>query len=116
MKTETIEHLKVRTPQGDAGTLSREAATYFFQYYPSIQPAAEISLTMPHRMDQYRSEQLFPLFEMNMPEGHVLEELRNRLAKSGRFDPMLLLALTGREAAIGRMMVETPDVPPQLFD
>jgi serine/threonine-protein kinase HipA len=111
MKTKTIEHLRVRTPQGEAGILSRETDTYFFQYHPSIHPAAEISLAMPHRGEQYRSTQLFPLFEMNMPEGYVLEELRNRFAKAGRFDPMLLLALTGHEAAIGRVVVETPDVP-----
>lgn len=116
MKIKAIEHLRVLTPQGDAGMLSREAANYFFHYQPSIQPAAEISLTMPHRIGQYRSEQLFPLFEMNLPEGYVLEELRNRFAKSGRFDPMLMLALTGREAAIGRVMVDTPDVAPEEND
>ena len=110
MKTKPFEHLRVGTPQGDAGILSREAGTYFFQYHPSIPPAAEVSLTMPYRMEQYRSEQLFPLFEMNMPEGYVLEELRNRFAKAGRFDPMLLLALTGREAAIGRVTVDAPEL------
>jgi serine/threonine-protein kinase HipA len=110
MKTKTIEHLKVGTPQGESGTLARESAAYFFQYHPSTPRAAEVSLTMPHRVNQYRSEQLFPLFEMNLPEGYVLEELRNRFAKAGRFDPMLLLALTGQEAAIGRVMVKTPDI------
>jgi serine/threonine-protein kinase HipA len=112
MKIKAIEHLRVGTPQGDAGILSRDAASYFFQYHPSIPAAAEISLTMPHRVEQYRSQQLFPLFEMNMPEGYVLEELRNRFAKAGRFDPMLLLALTGHDAAIGRVMVDTPQVAP----
>lgn len=111
MRTKAIEHLRVSTPQGDSGILSREAGRYFFQYHPSIHPAAEVSLTMPHKLEQYRSEQIFPLFEMNMAEGYVLEELRNRFAKSGRFDPMLLLALTGHEAAIGRVMVDTPEVP-----
>ena len=110
MKTKAIEHLRVGTPQGDAGILSHQATSYFFQYHPSIPAAAEVSLTMPHRVEQYRSEQLFPLFEMNMPEGYVLEELRNRFAKAGRFDPMLLLALTGHEAAIGRVTVDTPQV------
>lgn len=116
MKTKAVEHLRVSTPQGDSGILSREATAYFFQYHPSIHPAAEVSLTMPHRIEQYRDEQLFPLFEMNMPEGYVLEELRNRFAKAGRFDPMLLLALTGHEAAIGRVMVDTPEVSPDDSD
>jgi serine/threonine-protein kinase HipA len=116
MKTKTIEHLRVGTPQGDSGMLSREGAAYFFQYRPEINAAAEVSLTMPHKVEQYRSEHLFPLFEMNMPEGYVLEELRNRFAKAGRFGPMLVLALTGWEAAIGRVIVETPAAPADETD
>lgn len=99
------DHLIVSTPQGEAGTLFREAGTYYFQYHPSVNPEAEICLNMPFRARQYSGGQLFPLFEMNLPEGYVLEQLRNRFAKAGRFDPMLLLALTGHEAAIGRITV-----------
>lgn len=112
MKTKAIDHLRVGTPQGDSGILSHTAGSYFFHYHPSVHPAAEVSLTMPHRIEQYRSDSLFPLFDMNMPEGYVLEELRNRFAKAGRFDPMLLLALTGHDAAIGRVVVDTPEVAP----
>lgn len=123
MKLDALDQLLVGTPQGAAGALSREAETYFFQYQARVDPAAEISLTMPHRAEQYRSPKMFPLFEMNLPEGYVLEQLRNRFAKAGRFDPMLLLALTGREAAIGRVSVEileqgipTPDAGVPLAD
>lgn len=99
------DHLVVSTPQGEAGMLFREADTYYFQYHPSVNPGAEICLNMPFRARQYSGGRLFPLFEMNLPEGYVLEQLRNRFAKAGRFDPMLLLALTGHEAAIGRITV-----------
>lgn len=116
MSNKPIAHLAVGTPQGRAGVLSREAQAYFFQYDPDINPTAEVSLTMPHRAEQYRDTRLLPLFEMNLPEGYVLEELRNRFAKAGRFDPMLLLALTGQAAAIGRVTVNTPEVPLDAAD
>src|SRR3546814_14820898 len=45
---------------------------------------------------------------MNLPEGYVLDRLRQRLAKTTVVDAMLLLALTGREAAIGRVHVTAP--------
>lgn len=50
---------------------------------------------MPVRLEEYRHRELHPIFQMNLPEGYVLEQLRNRLAKVVNVDPMLLLALSG---------------------
>ena len=52
------------------------------------------------------------IFQMNLPEGYVLEQLRNRLAKTVNVDPMLLLALSGSSSPIGRVQVrsETVDI------
>lgn len=47
-----------------------------------------ISLSMPVRPDEYRRRDLHPIFQMNLPEGYVLEQLRNRLAKIVNVDPM----------------------------
>jgi serine/threonine-protein kinase HipA len=47
---------------------------------------------------------------MNLPEGYMLELLRNRFAKATHFDPMLLLALTGRQSAIGRVALHAPEI------
>ena len=105
-----IRHVRVATPQGASGDLSSGPDRYLFTYAAQAGAASEISLLMPHRAEQYASPGLHPIFQMNLPEGYVLEQLRNRIAKSTPLDPMLLLALTGREAAIGRVRVEAPEL------
>ena len=45
---------------------------------------------MPVRSKQYESQVLHPIFQMNKPEGFMLEELRNRLAKTLQLDEMTL--------------------------
>jgi serine/threonine-protein kinase HipA len=47
---------------------------------------------------------------MNLPEGYVLEQLKNRLAKTVKVDPMLLLALSGSSAPIGRVFTSSAQV------
>nr|MBP8098248.1 HipA N-terminal domain-containing protein [Arenimonas sp.] len=109
-----VRHALVSTPQANSGMLASEDGRYLFTYSPDAPPAADISLLMPHRADQYASPTLHPIFQMNLPEGYVLEQLRNRLAKATPLDPMLLLALTGREAAIGRVRIEAPALEASL--
>jgi serine/threonine-protein kinase HipA len=108
-----IEQLRVRTPQGESGLLAAQGGKYRFGYSHDAPRAAEISLLMPQRMEPYVSDRLHPIFQMNLPEGYLLENLRRRLSKVAPFDPMLLLALTGREASIGRVHVQPP---PALLD
>lgn len=109
MAMNDIDYLVASTPQGSSGTLARVRGGYEFRYDARMNPAAQLSLNMPHRLDVYTRESLFPIFEMNLPEGYVLEELRRRFAKVGKMDPMLLLALTGQDASIGRVAVHAPD-------
>lgn len=104
-----IDRLAVATPQGASGVLAVEEERYLFGYDRETPRAAEISLLMPHRIAQYETRELHPIFQMNLPEGYVLEHLRNRVAKAAPVDPMLLLALTGRDAAIGRVQVHAPE-------
>jgi HipA-like protein len=76
------------------------------RYHEGVAPQDFVSLTMLVRPAPYLwDEPLHPIFQMNLPEGYVLERLRQRLAKATAIDPMLLLALTGRDAAIGRVHV-----------
>ena len=96
-----LHKLDVATPQGVGGALFKEAENHLFGY-TSVVPAAAISLTMPIRAAQYSWPALHPVFQMNLPEGFMLEELRNRLAKTMQLDPMLLLAIAGGETAVGR--------------
>jgi serine/threonine-protein kinase HipA len=102
--------LQVATPQGDSGKILTSAGDYLFRYHEDAQVRAAISLLMPVRLDEYRRRELHPIFQMNLPEGYVLEQLRNRLAKVASVDPMLLLALSGSSSPIGRVAVSSPEV------
>lgn len=103
--------LQVSTPEGDSGRLHHHStASYLFRYHDSAEARAAISLLMPVRLDEYRYRELHPIFQMNLPEGYVLEQLRNRLAKVANVDPMLLLALSGSSSPIGRVAVSSHEV------
>ncbi|WP_439864237.1 type II toxin-antitoxin system HipA family toxin [Pseudomonas antarctica] len=103
-------HLRVHTPHGESGNVLMSAEDYLFRYGYEAQAQNAVSLTMPVRAEEYRRRELHPIFQMNLPEGYVLEQLRNRLAKTVKVDPMLLLALSGSSAPIGRVFVSSDQV------
>lgn len=102
--------LQVATPEGASGRILTSGTDYLFRYHEDAKAQAAISLLMPVRLDEYRHRELHPIFQMNLPEGYVLEQLRNRLAKVANVDPMLLLALSGSSSPIGRVAVSSPEV------
>ena len=78
-------HLSIRTPDGPAGTLSRSVDGYVFNcvaesYHPRALPGRAASLTMPVRPQPYYASALHPIFQMNLPEGYLLERLRHAFA------------------------------------
>ena len=90
-----------------AGLLSRSdlaEAEYLFAYQAGCPPASAISLSMPVIADQYDSMgALHPIFQMNLPEGALLERLRLSFAKAvPDFDDLKLLAIVG-QSQIGRL-------------
>jgi serine/threonine-protein kinase HipA len=90
-----------------AGLLSRSDladAGYLFAYQAGCPPASAISLSMPVIADQYDSMgALHPIFEMNLPEGALLERLRLSFAKAvPDLDDLQLLAIVG-QSQIGRL-------------
>lgn len=104
-----MDRALILTPAGQSGELSHSPAEdYLFRYGIGAAPDRQISLTMPIRDSGYTSRALHPIFQMNLPEGYVLEQLRNRLAKSTPINPMLLMALAGSGSPIGRIRVEAP--------
>lgn len=107
--------LQVSTPTGDSGRIFTSADDYIFRYADEATARSAISLLMPVRMDEYRRRELHPIFQMNLPEGYVLEQLRNRLAKTVNVDPMLLLALSGSSSPIGRVFVSSQAVDALLM-
>lgn len=105
--------MTVDTPQGHSGTLTDLGSDQFsFRYAPSATDRAAICLSMPTRYADYPQTGLHPIFQMNLPEGFVLEALRNRFAKTTSLNPMLLLAMTGRNEPIGRLQVDMPGLAP----
>ncbi len=116
MTSNAAEFLRVTTSQGPSGVLLRDGEDYLFQYDPSAPREAEIALTMEKRATQFRSKTLFPIFEMNLPEGYVLEQLQHRFAKTLPMDPMLLLTLTGGQAAVGRVSTHSGNSPVASID
>lgn len=105
-----VASLQVTTPEGDSGKILSSAGHYLFRYREDAAAQAAISLLMPVRLDEYRHRDLHPIFQMNLPEGYVLEQLRNRLAKVANVDPMLLLALSGSSSPIGRVAITSANV------
>jgi serine/threonine-protein kinase HipA len=94
-----------------AGLLSRSdlaEAEYLFAYRAKCPPASAISLSMPVIADQYDSMgALHPIFEMNLPEGALLERLRLSFAKAvPDLDDLQLLAIVG-QSQIGRLRYGT---------
>ena len=102
--------LNVSTPEGNSGRVFASAADFVFRYDDDARSESAISLSMPVRLDDFRRRDLHPGFQMNLPEGYVLEQLRNRLAKTTNVDPFLLLALSGSSAPIGRVHVRSEAV------
>ena len=102
--------LQVSTPEGNSGRIFSDTEDFTFRYHADALPVTAISLSMPVRHDEFRRRELHPVFQMNLPEGYVLEQLRNRLAKTVNVDPMLLLALSGSSSPIGRVQVRSETV------
>jgi serine/threonine-protein kinase HipA len=108
-----------------AGRLHRsdvDGDTLLFGYDHGSRAEDAVSLTMPVVADQYDSMgTVHPIFEMNLPEGALLEKLRLMFAKMiPDFDDLALLSIVGR-SQIGRLRYAAPgaeptDVPPQSID
>jgi len=101
----------VHTPQGPAGRVEREG-DFLFQFDPRASVSSAPSLAMPFRAAPYRHPSLHPVFQMNLPEGFVLEQVRNRLAKATGMDPLLLLTVLGSQSPIGRLRFTLDGAPP----
>ncbi len=100
--------MTVSTPQGPSGQLDY-IGYYAFNYAAAASPASAVSLGMPVRLEPYEDHEPMAIFQMNLPEGHMLEMLQHRFGKTTELDPMLLLAMTGGDAGIGRVSLASPD-------
>ncbi|MDP3622106.1 MAG: type II toxin-antitoxin system HipA family toxin [Polynucleobacter sp.] len=106
MKSDRVRRLHISTPQGHSGELTKEARFTF--NYQTTERKAEASLVLPIRAESYSSGGLFSIFQMNKPEGYLLDYLKTRFSKSLYLDDMMLLKLTGANQ-IGRLQYRDPN-------
>jgi serine/threonine-protein kinase HipA len=79
-----------------SGLLARESGSkYVFSYDPTAVCGAQVSLTMPVRLESWTSRDLHPIFQMNIPEGALLEAVRRAIAKVIGEDDLSILRVTG---------------------
>jgi len=77
-------------------------------YLPDTNPADFVSLTMPARAQSYVwKDVLHPIFQMNLPEGFLLQVLQEQFGPHVTGNPQALLAMIGRNM-LGRLQVSGP--------
>jgi serine/threonine-protein kinase HipA len=94
-----------------AGLLDRspDQRQYVFSYAPDAEsPNSQVSLTMPVRLESWVSREIHPVFQMNLPEGALLEAIRRAIAKLAGEDDLTILRVTGGNQ-IGRNCYSLPE-------
>ncbi|MHC8356400.1 type II toxin-antitoxin system HipA family toxin [Pseudomonas sp. LB3P81] len=94
-----MDRLHISVSAGDVGTLGRgqSRGDSVFTYAADAPEENAVSLTMPVRLESYTWDQgVLPIFEMNLPEGSLRDELVRRFSKAVRgFDDFSMLAIVG---------------------
>jgi serine/threonine-protein kinase HipA len=74
-------------------------------YAPQATESDLVSLTMPVRTESYVwDDPLHPIFQMNLPEGYLLQVLQEQFGPHIGADPLALLSVIGRNM-VGRVQV-----------
>ena len=77
-------------------------------YLPGTAPEDFVSLTMPVRTESYVwDDQLPPIFQMNLPEGYLLQVLQEQFGPQIGASPTALLSVIGRNM-VGRVQIAAP--------
>jgi serine/threonine-protein kinase HipA len=73
-----------------------------------LPPENLVSLTMPVRTESYPwDDQIPPIFQMNLPEGYLLQVLQEEFGPIVGANPTTLLSVIGRNM-VGRLQVAPP--------
>lgn len=96
---ERIKRLAVTVKGRRAGELLRESHYGF--WYGEVEPHDAISLTMPTAQTEWVDGDLFPVMDMNLPEGWLFQRIVERAGKTV-LTKMHLLALM-RDNGVGRL-------------
>ncbi|AXJ07398.1 phosphatidylinositol kinase [Pseudomonas fluorescens] len=100
-----VKQLNVATPQGFSGELSK--GSQFSFAYETADATREVSLVMPYDPTPSVSNVLHPIFDMNVPEGFLVDQIKRRMAKHMQVDEMRLLSVIGGNQ-IGRLTYQNP--------
>jgi len=107
IKTEQrIRRINIKVADEVAGLLQKNAR-FEFTYHSDAQ--FPVAVAMPLERRSYQNGALFPIFEMNIPEGYVRHRITEKLRKHIQVDDLLFLALQGN-AGIGCITYETEAV------
>ena len=109
-----VRQLEVHTPAGLSGQLFKNAH-FTYNYDPTADAQDQVSVTMGVRNESYTRGALFPIFEMNLPEGFVRHYVYERLRKVAPVDDMLFLALSG-DNGIGRNTYRTDNLDAEAIE
>ncbi|MDI6726422.1 MAG: type II toxin-antitoxin system HipA family toxin [Smithellaceae bacterium] len=91
-----VSSLAVWAAKRRAGLLERQPGhKYVFAYDLGADAGTQVSLTMPVRLESWGSRELHPIFQMNIPEGALLEAIRRAIAKVIGEDDLSILRVTG---------------------
>jgi len=82
------------------GRLVKQSDKAIFNFALNAKEA--ISLTMPIRTESYSFTNLHPIFQMNLPEGHLRLAIERAMAKRYGSDDLSMLAILGTNQ-IGRL-------------
>ena len=108
---ERIKHLEIEVDGAAGGDLRRESQ---FRFTYADEAAEPVSLIMPVQDREFTDNALFAVMDMNLPEGFLLAQIRERSPKNPPTE-MHLLALMGANG-MGRLAYRRPDAdaPPPL--
>lgn len=109
MKIKTDQRIGQMTIKvaGEVAGLLEKKTQFEFTYHSDARRPVAVSMPIDNRF--YQDGALFPIFEMNIPEGFIRHRITERLRKYIQVDEMLFLALQGN-AGIGRISYETQGV------
>jgi len=109
MKIKTDQRIRQITIKvaGEVAGLLEQKTQFEFTYHSDAQSPVAVSMPVDNRF--YQDGALFPIFEMNIPEGFIRHRITEKLRKHIQVDEMLFLALQGN-TGIGCIGYETPGI------
>jgi len=101
-----IRQIDIKVAGAPVGILEKKAQ-FEFTYHSDAQ--IPVAAAMPLETRFYQHGALFPIFEMNIPEGFIRHRITEKLRKHIQIDDMLFLALQGN-SGIGCITYETQGI------